>query len=39
LKEKEITITINLNVGDYASTAYTCDISEEYVKINAHYHT
>ena len=39
LKEKEITITINLNVGDYSSTAYTCDMSEEYVKINAHYHT
>ena len=39
LKEKEITITINLNVGDYTSTAYTCDMSEEYVKINAHYHT
>ena len=39
LKEKEITITINLNVGDYTSTAYTCDTSEEYIKINAHYHT
>lgn len=39
LKEKEITITINLNVGDYSSTTYTCDMSEEYVKINAHYHT
>lgn len=39
LKEKEITITINLNVGDHSSTAYTCDMSEEYVKINAHYHT
>ncbi|MCK4401891.1 bifunctional ornithine acetyltransferase/N-acetylglutamate synthase, partial [bacterium] len=39
LKEKEITITINLNIGDYSSIAWTCDMSEEYVKINAHYHT
>jgi len=39
LKVKEIIITVNLNIGDYSSTAYTCDMSEEYVKINAHYHT
>ncbi len=33
----EIIITINLGVGTVAATAYGCDMSEEYVKINAEY--
>ena len=37
--EKELNITIDLGIGDYSATAFTCDFSYEYVKINAEYHT
>lgn len=37
LKEKEITIEINLNIGKGTFTAFTTDISYDYVKINAEY--
>ncbi len=37
LKEKEIIIEINLNIGKGAFTAWTTDISYDYVKINAEY--
>ncbi len=33
----EIVVTINLGVGDAMATAYGCDMSEEYIKINAEY--
>ncbi len=36
---EEIVITIDLGVGSAAATAYGCDMSEEYVKINAEYTT
>lgn len=36
---KEITITIDLNQGKYTAAAYGCDMSEEYIKINAEYTT
>ncbi|HLD87408.1 MAG TPA: bifunctional glutamate N-acetyltransferase/amino-acid acetyltransferase ArgJ [Candidatus Nanoarchaeia archaeon] len=36
---KELIITINMNAGDSSATAYGCDMTEEYIKINAHYHT
>jgi glutamate N-acetyltransferase/amino-acid N-acetyltransferase len=36
---KEITIVINLNQGTYSAEAYGCDMSEDYIKINAVYTT
>ena len=35
----EHTITIDLAVGKYADFCYGCDLSKEYITINAHYHT
>jgi glutamate N-acetyltransferase/amino-acid N-acetyltransferase len=35
----EIKIRINLGGGGHHATMWTCDLSEEYVKINAKYHT
>ncbi|MFO8053381.1 MAG: bifunctional glutamate N-acetyltransferase/amino-acid acetyltransferase ArgJ [Candidatus Omnitrophota bacterium] len=35
--KKEIKITINLKRGSYDWRVYTCDLSPEYVKINAEY--
>ncbi|WP_095229020.1 bifunctional ornithine acetyltransferase/N-acetylglutamate synthase [Helicobacter sp. 13S00401-1] len=37
LLEKDIYIDINLNDGDYSATAWGCDLSYEYVKINGDY--
>ncbi|RJP62717.1 MAG: bifunctional glutamate N-acetyltransferase/amino-acid acetyltransferase ArgJ [Ignavibacteriales bacterium] len=39
LSKNEFQIKINLNGGKYSSTWWTCDFSEEYVKINANYRT
>ena len=39
LKEKEITIGIRLGMGPGSFTAYTTDISYDYVKINSEYRT
>ncbi|HHZ05957.1 MAG TPA: bifunctional glutamate N-acetyltransferase/amino-acid acetyltransferase ArgJ [Clostridiales bacterium] len=39
LGEKEINININLNDGDGKATAYGCDLTYEYVKINGDYRT
>lgn len=39
LKEKEIIFRINLNTGRGKATAWGCDLSEEYVKINSAYTT
>lgn len=39
LSEKEITITINLNQGEFFASFWTCDLSQEYVSINANYRT
>jgi glutamate N-acetyltransferase/amino-acid N-acetyltransferase len=39
LKEKVVTIAIDLGRGDKTAVAHTCDLSYEYVKINAEYHT
>lgn len=36
---QEIAITIDLNLGNYAAEAYGCDMSEDYIKINAEYTT
>ena len=39
LLEKEIEIDINLNDGDAESTAWGCDLTYDYVKINGDYRT
>ena len=39
LLEKEIEILISLNDGDYSSTAWGCDLTYDYVKINGDYRT
>jgi glutamate N-acetyltransferase/amino-acid N-acetyltransferase len=39
LKNKEFTLTLDLNDGDCSYRMWTNDITYEYVKINAEYHT
>ena len=39
LLEKEIEILVNLNDGEYSSTAWGCDLTYDYVKINGDYRT
>jgi len=39
LSEKEINILIALNDGEFASTAWGCDLTYDYVKINGDYRT
>ena len=39
LKENDIHIEINLNIGESEMTILTCDYSYDYIKINADYHT
>ena len=39
LLEKEIEILVELNSGDAAATAWGCDLTYEYVKINGDYRT
>lgn len=39
LSQKEFQIKINLNGGKHSSTWWTCDFSQEYIKINANYRT
>ena len=39
LKPRNINLKIKLNMGSGASTVWTCDFSEEYVKINGSYRT
>jgi glutamate N-acetyltransferase/amino-acid N-acetyltransferase len=39
MDKDEITIRVVLNRGDYAEEVWTCDLSYDYVKINAEYRT
>ncbi len=39
LKQREITITVNLHQGNAAASFWTCDLSKDYVAINANYRT
>ena len=39
LLEKEIEILVNLNDGSYDATAWGCDLTYDYVKINGDYRT
>jgi glutamate N-acetyltransferase/amino-acid N-acetyltransferase len=38
-KKDEVNIKVDLNAGRFKATAWTCDFTEEYVKINAEYST
>lgn len=39
MKQKDIVIDIELNMGQEDATVWSCDLSYEYVKINGEYHT
>jgi len=39
VSQKRHTITVELGAGKYSDFCYGCDLSAEYVKINAQYHT
>ncbi len=39
LKGKDLTVGVHLGVGTASSTVWTCDLSAEYVRINADYRT
>ena len=39
LKAADVSVGVDLGVGSAASTVWTCDLSAEYVKINAEYRT
>lgn len=39
LKESEVLIRVNLNMGTESATAWGCDLTPEYVKINSEYMT
>ncbi len=39
LKKEDISLDLNLNLGSAAWTSWTCDLTFDYVKINAEYHT
>jgi len=37
LKQKTFTVTVDLKTGQAGSEVYTCDLSVDYIKINADY--
>lgn len=39
MNEPSLRITIDLGIGNGSVTVYTCDLSYDYVRINAEYHT
>lgn len=39
MKAREFTVSVDLGLGDGAETIYTCDLTFDYVKINAEYTT
>ena len=39
LSEKEIMIDVQLNDGEFEATAWGCDLTYDYVKINGDYRT
>ena len=38
-KGKAVKIRVDLKIGPYSATAWTCDFSKEYVEINSEYST
>lgn len=39
LSKKDITISVNLNQGNASASFWTCDLSKDYITINANYRT
>ena len=39
LENTDVVVTVDLGVGGASSTVWTCDLSAEYVRINAEYRT
>ena len=39
MKNEEITISIHLNQGNFSDRMVTCDLTYDYIKINAEYRT
>jgi len=39
MEREEIKITVDLAIGDFKATAYGCDLSYDYVRINSEYST
>ena len=39
LAEKEVFIEVSLGGGTYEETVWGCDLTEEYIKVNAYYTT
>jgi len=39
MAQQDITVTVDLGLGEANATMWTCDFSYEYVKINGEYHT
>jgi glutamate N-acetyltransferase/amino-acid N-acetyltransferase len=39
LKATDVSVGVDLGAGSASSTVWTCDLSAEYVKINAEYRT
>jgi glutamate N-acetyltransferase / amino-acid N-acetyltransferase len=39
MKNEEIKIVVDLNLGEYSATAFGCDLSYDYVRINSEYST
>ena len=37
MKESSINIEVNLNIGSASHIIYTCDLTHEYISINADY--
>ena len=37
MNKKNLDLTINLNIGKQKSTIYTCDLTNEYIRINTNY--
>lgn len=37
MQQSEITVSVKLNRGDHEALVYTCDLSHDYVSINADY--
>ena len=39
LRKKSFELTINLQMGNHSATAWTCDLTKDYIRINASYRT
>ena len=39
MKQPEVIVSLDLGIGRSRAVVWTCDLSYDYVKINAEYHT